>query len=85
MCRSEREIGQEVKEKISNFCHVPPNQVICIHDLSSIYRVPLLMESQGIVDFFNDRLQLNLAMPLPRKFMSKWRDLATRYQSFLKI
>lgn len=78
VCRSERQIGQEVKDKISNFCHVPPEQVICIHDLSSIYRVPLLMESQGIVKFFHKRLQLDITMPLPRKFMSKWRDLAAR-------
>lgn len=28
VCRSEHPIGQEVKDKISNFCHVPPDQVI---------------------------------------------------------
>ncbi|PSN52356.1 CTP synthase, partial [Blattella germanica] len=76
VCRSENPIGLSVKEKISNFCHVAPEQVICIHDLSSIYRVPILMESQGIVEFFNDRLQLGITMPPPRRFMQKWKDLA---------
>ncbi|XP_069676513.1 CTP synthase isoform X2 [Periplaneta americana] len=84
VCRSENPIGQTVKEKISNFCHVAPEQVICIHDLSSIYRVPILMESQGIVEFFNDRLQLNIPMPPPRRFMQKWKDLAERVDTLRK-
>lgn len=60
VCRSEKPIGLEVKEKISNFCHVAPDQVICIHDLSSIYHVPLLMEQHGVIEFLNERLQLNI-------------------------
>ncbi|KAK0161421.1 hypothetical protein PV327_009892 [Microctonus hyperodae] len=74
--RSEQPIGDSIKEKISNFCHVAPEQVLTIHDLSSIYRVPLLMESQGVIDFLNERLHLNINSPRPRHFMRKWRDLA---------
>lgn len=84
VCRSEQPIGDSVKEKISNFCHVAPEQVITIHDLSSIYRVPLLMESQGVIEFLNDRLQLNIGMPRPRYFMRKWRDLADRIDHLRK-
>ncbi|XP_012268722.2 CTP synthase [Athalia rosae] len=84
VCRSEKPIGDSVKEKISNFCHVAPEQVITIHDLSSIYRVPLLMESQKIIEFLNDRLQLNITMPRPRHFMRKWRDLAERIDHLRK-
>nr|CAD7572110.1 unnamed protein product [Timema californicum] len=79
VCRSENPIRHPVKEKISNFCHV-----ICIHDLPSIYRVPILMESQGIVEFFNDRLQLNIPMPPPRRFMQKWKHLAERIDTLRK-
>ncbi|CAK9811651.1 CTP synthase [Anthophora plagiata] len=78
VCRSEKPIGDSVKEKISNFCHVAPEQVITIHDLSSIYRVPLLMESQGVIEYLNDRLELNIGMPRPRYFMRKWKNLADR-------
>ncbi|XP_071441356.1 CTP synthase 1 isoform X1 [Hetaerina americana] len=84
VCRSEKPIGQSVKEKISNFCHVSTEQVICIHDCSSIYRVPILMESQGISEFFNERLQLKIEMPRPRRFMQKWSDLADRYDNLRK-
>lgn len=37
ICRSEKPVGSAIKDKISNFCHVAPNQVITINDLSSIY------------------------------------------------
>ncbi|XP_076297887.1 CTP synthase-like isoform X2 [Lasioglossum baleicum] len=84
VCRSENPIGDTVKEKISSFCHVAPDQVITIHDLSSIYRVPLLMVSQGVIEFLNDRLQLNIGVPRPRCFMRKWRELADRIDHLRK-
>ncbi|XP_033221887.1 CTP synthase-like isoform X5 [Belonocnema kinseyi] len=84
ICRSENPIGDTIKDKISNFCHVPPEQVITIHDLSSIYRVPLLMESQGVIPFLSDRLQLNVGIQQPRNFMRKWRDLAERIEHLRK-
>lgn len=59
-------------------------QVITIHDLSSIYRVPLLMEEQGIVPFLIERLKLSVSMPNPRTFMRKWRDLADRVEHLRK-
>ncbi|XP_052865062.1 CTP synthase [Anopheles cruzii] len=84
VCRSENPIGDEVKEKISNFCHVAPEQVITIPDLSSIYHVPLLMEQAGVVDILNERLQLNLQIPRPAGFMLSWRDLAERVENVYK-
>ncbi|KAJ0178714.1 hypothetical protein K1T71_005489 [Dendrolimus kikuchii] len=84
LCRSEKPINQPVKEKISNFCHVGPEQVICIHDLTSVYHVPLLMEAQGVVQYLNERLQLNISMPRPSRFMRKWRNLAKRVDNLRK-
>ncbi|XP_032597557.1 CTP synthase isoform X1 [Drosophila grimshawi] len=76
VCRSEKPIGLEVKQKISNFCHVEPDQVICIHDLSSIYHVPLIMEQNGVIEFLNERLQLNIDLSKRSKNMQSWRNLA---------
>ncbi|XP_017862918.1 PREDICTED: CTP synthase isoform X3 [Drosophila arizonae] len=81
VCRSEKPIGVEVKEKISNFCHVDPDQVICIHDLSSIYHVPLLMEQNGVIEFLNERLKLNIDMSQRTKCLQHWRDLARRTET----
>ncbi|THH12956.1 hypothetical protein EW146_g7206 [Bondarzewia mesenterica] len=46
------------KEKISMFCHVATEQVVGVHDVSSVYHVPLLLQSQGIVSFLQRRLNL---------------------------
>lgn len=84
VCRSEKPIGREVQDKISNFCHVAPEQVVCIHDLSSIYHVPLLMEEAGVVEFLNDRLKLEIPLPKPARLMQSWRDLAERVDNVYK-
>ncbi|XP_064628974.1 CTP synthase 1-like [Lineus longissimus] len=85
MCRSQSALQQNVKEKISMFCHVEPGQVIGVHDVSSIYRVPLMLEEQNVVDYLTERLHLKCsASAKPRKFLAKWRDLADRYDRMLK-
>lgn len=53
-------------------------QVICIHDLSSIYHVPLAMESHNIIKYLQTRLQLNIPSPRPNNILQQWRNLARR-------
>ena len=57
ICRSERELDQKVKKKISLFCNVEENCVINAVDVTSIYQVPLILHSQGldqrIVEYLN--------------------------------
>lgn len=40
------------------FCHVASEQVVGVHDVTSVYHVPLLLQSQGIVVFLKHRLNL---------------------------
>jgi len=84
VCRSEMPIIEEVKNKISNFCHVKPERVICIHDCTSTFRVPIMLQEQGLIEFFSERLNLNIGIPRPKKFMWKWRDLADRHDNVRK-
>lgn len=84
MVRSEKPIGDEVKQKISLFCHVDVPQVICVHDLSSIYHVPLLMDSAGVTKFLSERLQLNLPDTKIERPLARWRDLARRVDHLTK-
>lgn len=78
VCRSSAPIHMAVKEKISMFCHVSPEQVICIHDVSSTYRVPVLLEEQGIVKYFKERLNLPIA-DSSSDLLSRWKNMADRY------
>ncbi|KAL9969355.1 hypothetical protein ACROYT_G021559 [Oculina patagonica] len=83
MCRCKHPVTNAVKEKVSLFCHVPPEQVIDVHDCKSIYRVPLLLSGQGIVPLFSKRLKLEIKSPKPRHFMMQWRELAEREERAL--
>jgi len=48
MCRSELPIDSDTKKKLSLFCQVPPDCVISLHDVSNLYRVPLLLAEQDV-------------------------------------
>lgn len=79
VCRSQTPIDSIVKSKISNFCHVKPDQVVAVHDCSSIYRVPLLLEKQGVLRYLVKRLELPSPTPRTPIFLHKWKNLADRY------
>ena len=48
VCRSGQPLAAATKRKLALFCHVPPEHCIGCHDVSNIYRVPLLFEHQGL-------------------------------------
>ncbi|XP_052183062.1 uncharacterized protein LOC127795438 isoform X2 [Diospyros lotus] len=45
-CRSTTELDENVKAKISQFCHVPEENIISLYDVSNIWHVPLLLKDQ---------------------------------------
>lgn len=61
VCRSEQPITNEVRKKIAYFCNVEEPQVICMHNVPSIYRVPGALFEQGLVEYFIKRLHI----PIP--------------------
>ncbi|MBS1720544.1 MAG: CTP synthase [Armatimonadetes bacterium] len=56
ICRSEVELGADVREKISLFCGVPPEAVIESTNANSIYEVPLRYEQLGLGELVAKRL-----------------------------
>lgn len=48
ICRTEKPLSEEVKEKISLFCNVSKDAVIESLDMDSIYQIPLLFHNQGL-------------------------------------
>jgi CTP synthase len=48
VARSERPIGQDLKDKIALFCDVPRDAVVGVPDVDSIYEVPLMLEAAGL-------------------------------------
>lgn len=48
MCRCEQPIEEGVRQKLSLFCQVPVERVVSLHDVSNIYRVPLVLTEQDV-------------------------------------
>jgi CTP synthase (UTP-ammonia lyase) len=53
-------------------------KVICMPDVKTLYRVPLLLEEEGVLNFLAIRLNLILKSDYDRSLMIKWRDLTER-------
>lgn len=74
ICRTPMGLTSAVKEKLALFCDVDPSCVIEAADSDSIYRLPILLENQGLSELVLHRLQL----PFHEIDMSPWQDLVNR-------
>ncbi|KAH7651613.1 Peptidase C26 protein [Dioscorea alata] len=45
-CRSTTALDENVKEKLSQFCHVPVSNIVNLYDVSNIWHIPLLLKEQ---------------------------------------
>ena len=74
VCRSEKPISKEMREKMAMFCDVDPDAVIQNLTAKSIYQVPMLMEEQQL-----DSIVLRkLDMEDKPKDMTGWHDMVAR-------
>ena len=58
LCRADRAIPDEEREKISLFTNVQPHGVISMWDVDTIYKVPRLLHEQGLDELICMKLQL---------------------------
>ncbi|GAW85853.1 CTP synthase [Bathymodiolus platifrons methanotrophic gill symbiont] len=68
MCRSEQRIPTAERRKIALFTNVPENAVISAIDADTIYRIPLLLNEQGLDDIVVKQLRLDV----PAADLSEW-------------
>ncbi len=61
--RSEQELNDEIKNKVSLFCDVSLENVINAPDLDDIYDIPIKMFEEGLDSSVNTRLMLNSSSP----------------------
>lgn len=80
-CRCPSPLPLSVSSKISMFCHVAASQVLAVHDVSSLYHVPLLLEQQKLIDYLQTRLKLGEIVRSPAQvqdglqLMKRWKAL----------
>ena len=74
LCRCDRPLPAEVKEKIALFCNLEPRQVIAARDVSTIYEVPLSLSQEGLDEILLDVLNL----PRNPRDLAAWEALVNR-------
>ncbi|KAI5454014.1 CTP synthase ura7 [Naganishia albida] len=77
-CRCDNPLLRATMDKISMFCHVKPEQVMGVHNVSSTYHVPLLMREQGLISFLTKRLNLG-EIDVGQRGIDRGRNLLTRW------
>src|SRR5579872_108944 len=74
LCRSDRHLSKDMRQKIAAFCNVEERAVIGATTVPSIYEVPLNFAAEGL-----DGLILKyLHKEAPEADLSKWKDLIDR-------
>jgi len=71
LCRADRPIPEEERQKISLFSNVPLWGVISMWDVDTIYKVPRMLHEQGLDGLICDKLRLNT----PPASLKRWDDL----------
>ncbi|MEY2891284.1 MAG: synthetase, partial [Pseudomonadota bacterium] len=71
LCRADRRIPDEEREKISLFTNVPEWGVISVWDADTIYKVPRMLHEQGLDGLICDKLRINTQ---PAN-LQRWDDL----------
>ena len=71
ICRSEQPIPASERCKIALFTNVAEKAVISAIDADTIYRIPLLLNEQGLDDIVVDQLRLDV----PPADLSEWKEV----------
>jgi len=77
ICRTDREVPSEMRQKIAMFCNVDPGGVFTSPDVKSIYELPLELHRQGL----DERLSevLNIWSRAPR--LDRWERILEKVYS----
>ncbi len=74
LCRTDRLLPRDLKQKIGLFCDVAEEAVITAKDVPTIYEVPLVLRAEGL-----DTVILKLlGLPLTEARMEAWEELVER-------
>ena len=71
LCRADRRIPEDERDKISLFTNVAAWGVISMWDVDTIYKVPRMLHEQGLDGLICDKLRLNT----PPANLKRWDDL----------
>lgn len=76
VCRTEKDMTEEMIGKIALFCDVSPEAVFNCPDVPSIYEVPLRLEAQGLASY----VMRKLAMEERQPDIAAWSNMVSRIE-----
>ena len=77
VCRCDRPLGKEIKEKLSLFCNVKYENIIENLDYPSLYEIPLALEEEGLAEQVLKRLNIHAK----EKDLSDWQEMVNKSKS----
>jgi len=77
LCRSERPLPDEVKEKIALFCDVDVRSVITAKDVHSVYEIPLVFAEQGV----DESILRMLGLKAGERNLVRWTEMLARMKN----
>lgn len=77
VCRSEKEIPEDMRRKIAMFCNVRPQDIIQNLTAPSLYEVPLWLENEGLADSVCYHLGIENRKP----DLTEWTQMVDRTKS----
>lgn len=80
VCRTEKDLSEDLKAKLSLFCDVDREAVIQLKDVESIYEVPLMLAEEGLDKEVIRRLGLNCQ----EADLAEWKELVSRVHNLDK-
>lgn len=81
ICRMDRELPLEEKQKIALFCNVDERAVIGCYDSNSIYKVPRMLHNQEIDDIICEKMQINA----PAADFTLWDKIVNNLENPLQL
>jgi CTP synthase len=77
ICRSEKKLAQEIRDKIALFCNVDSKSVISAYDCNSIYEVPLVLYKEKL-----DQIVLRkLNLPDKKIKLDEWENFVQKIKA----
>ncbi|KAH7655094.1 Peptidase C26 protein [Dioscorea alata] len=85
-CRSAQPLGTSTKEKLSQFCHVPVENILNIHDVPNLWHIPLLLRNQNAHEAILKQLNcVSIATPPDLVGWTKMAELYDNLTGTVKI
>ncbi|MBW1975024.1 MAG: CTP synthase [Deltaproteobacteria bacterium] len=80
LCRSEKPLSRDIKNKIAHFCNVEPDAVITAQDVDCIYEVPLMFHREGLDEKIVHKLNIWTRAPV----LDDWERLVQKAKEVSK-